>query len=82
MPTGKVKLPRTPTEGAVELPGACGPGLPADTSKQDDGATDGEPRRSLRLREKAKQVEADQSVYVGDIVSVVNIFHIVLSVLC
>ena len=57
MPTGEVKLPRTPTEGAVELPGARGPGLPTDTAEQDDGAIDGEPRRSLRLQEKASQVE-------------------------
>ena len=51
MPADEVKPPRTAAEGAAELPGACGPGLPADTAKQDDSAADGEPRRSLRLRE-------------------------------
>ena len=57
MTTDEVKLLRMPTEGDIELPGECCPGLPADTAEQDAGATDVEPRRSLRLREKANQVK-------------------------
>ena len=57
MPTDKVKLLKMPTEGNVELPGLCYPGLCADITEQDNGAADGEPRRSLRLREKASQVK-------------------------
>ena len=57
MTTDEVKLLRMPTEGDIELPGECCPGLPADTAEQDAGATDVEPRRSLRLREKANLVK-------------------------
>ena len=57
MPTEEAKQPRMPTEGDFVLPGACGPRLPADTAEQDNGAADEEPRRSLRLREKANQVK-------------------------
>ena len=56
MPTDKVKLLRMPTEGDVKLPGACYHGLLADTNEQDEGAADGKPRRSLRLRDKVSQV--------------------------
>ena len=57
MPINKVKLLRMPTEGDVKLPGSCNPGPLGDTTEQDDGAADGEPRRSLRLREKVSQVK-------------------------
>ena len=56
-PTGDAKLLRMPTDGNFKLPGACCLGLPADTAEQGDGAADVEPRRSLRLREKANQVK-------------------------
>ena len=44
MPTDKVKLLRTSTEGDVKPPGAGYPGPLADSIEQDDGATDGKPK--------------------------------------
>ena len=50
MPSNEAKLLRKRTEDDCELPGACCPGLPADTGEQDNGAAKVVPRRSLRLR--------------------------------
>ena len=49
----KVKLLRMPTEGDVKPPGAGYPGPLADSIEQEDGATDGEPRRSQRSERRS-----------------------------